>query len=109
MRTGLDTVKKALVGLVCELTRLRVSTAIVTTKQNRKRYQPGHLFQVRTVATAPGSAIVCRYRYFAATASCGDCANNRDSLFDYELRTDHCRHSDDDERECGGPGGHSLH
>jgi len=40
---------------------------------------------VRTVATAPGSEFVCRYRYFAARASCGDCANNRDSLFDYEL------------------------
>ena len=40
MRTGLDTVKKALVGLVRALSRLRVSTAVVTTKQNRKRYQP---------------------------------------------------------------------
>jgi hypothetical protein len=72
MRTGLDTVKKALV------------TVIVMTIQNRERYQPGHLFQVHTVATTPGSVFVCRYLYFAVTVSCGDCANNRDSLFDCE-------------------------
>ena len=29
------------------------------TIQNRERYQPGHLFQVHTVATAPGSVFVC--------------------------------------------------
>jgi hypothetical protein len=72
MRTGLDTVKKALV------------TAIVMTIQNRERYQPGHLFQVHAIATAPGSVFVCRYRYFAATVSCDDCASNPDSPFDYE-------------------------
>ena len=27
-------------------------------EQNRERYQPGHLFQVHTVATAPGSVFV---------------------------------------------------
>ncbi len=85
MRTRLDTVKKALV-VDQSVWESSAEFPFLTFRQDKtgRGSNQSHLFQVHAVVTATGSVLLGADVYFAATVSCGDCANNPDSLFDCE-------------------------